>query len=347
MKNLTKLEPKAFASAKRDRLLDYERYESDCATPFSEDIPFVFQNLSGAEYIASRPKARISMAASSLAQDALDFLHVNFTAGDSIDALASFMPFVVESWESAARLDRVFQASDEHHGAVVAHASFHDDAGYFRALRLICFAYLLGCSQLVPRIKAVLDYGNSDRDCLIERLLQPFGLAIDPLPSDSTRELPYRNTIKIFDAPPDQRPALMKRYLEKWYEASRRECFHGTHKGSAVFLGYWSFESGAITYLLDIDDSSYRDHEFYPRDMVDYARSLPRPAALGGDGTGVDVTRLRCAANEACLRTGFWFTPAQIGSRRYFRQGDVMPSVGGDYGATIWQWDQNQDPPKL
>jgi len=49
----------------------------------------------------------------------------------------------------------------------------------------------------------------------------------------------------------------------------------------------------------------------------------------------------------SCSRSGFWFTPAQVGSRRYFKSGDVMPSVGGDYGATIWQWDQNQDPPKL
>ena len=347
MKNLSKLAPEAFAVGKRDQLLDYERYSLDCATPFSEDIPFVFNNLSNPEYVAGKPKGRIMLAANSLARTSLNFAHVNFTAGDSVENVASFAPFVVDRWVDAARYDRLFQASDEHHGAVIAHASFCENFGYYDALRLVCFAYLLGHTDQIPRIKTVLDYGNVERDCLIERLLQPFGLAIDPLPSDSTRELPYRNTIKVFDAPPDQRPALMKRYLEKWYEASRRECFHGTHKGSAVFLGYWSFESGAITYLLDIDDSSYRDHEFYPRDMVDYARSLPRPAALGGDGTGVDVTRLRCAANEACLRTGFWFTPAQIGSRRYFRQGDVMPSVGGDYGATIWQWDQNQDPPKL
>lgn len=55
----------------------------------------------------------------------------------------------------------------------------------------------------------------------------------------------------------------------------------------------------------------------------------------------------RLMAGEPCTRNGFWFTPARIGSRRYFKQGDVMPEVGGDYGVTLWQWDHNQNPPKL
>ena len=48
-----------------------------------------------------------------------------------------------------------------------------------------------------------------------------------------------------------------------------------------------------------------------------------------------------------CPRSGFWFTAAQAGSRRYFKAQETMPSVGGDYGSTLWQWDRNQDPPKL
>lgn len=55
----------------------------------------------------------------------------------------------------------------------------------------------------------------------------------------------------------------------------------------------------------------------------------------------------RCDAGKPCPQAGFWFTPAKIGSRRYFKQGDVMPEMDANYGATIWQWDQNQDPPKL
>ena len=59
-----------------------------------------------------------------------------------------------------------------------------------------------------------------------------------------------------------------------------------------------------------------------------------------------EQTRGRCEAGQPCPREGFWFTPAQASSRHHFSAGEEMPAVGGDYGATIWQWDQNQDPPK-
>jgi hypothetical protein len=53
--------------------------------------------------------------------------------------------------------------------------------------------------------------------------------------------------------------------------------------------------------------------------------------------------RIRAEAGLPCPREGYYFTPARIGSRRFFKQGEIMPEVGGDYGATIWQWDGQQD----
>lgn len=51
---------------------------------------------------------------------------------------------------------------------------------------------------------------------------------------------------------------------------------------------------------------------------------------------------VRVPAGEACPETGFYFTPAKTDSRRLFEKGELMPSVGSDYGRTIWQWDDNQ-----
>ncbi|MBX3627903.1 MAG: DUF1911 domain-containing protein [Rhizobacter sp.] len=335
-----------FSAKVRCKLLNFMRYEEEAAD-LEIRIPRTTKRLADPAWRAEKNVGELQAAAGARAEYALNLATINYSAGASPELIANDYPALVTYWEEFGHLHEAFHKSDIHHGAVVPHAALPGGDGYYDALRLISFAYLFGHTREVPRVKTLLDYGNVEKDCLIERLLQPFGLAVDPLPDDSTRELPYRNTIKIFDAAPSERPALMKRYLEKWYEASRREYYHGTHEGSAVFLGYWSFEAGAITYLLDIDDSSYRDHEFYPRDLVDYARSLPRPAALGSDGKTLDVTRLRCAASQPCPRNGFWFTPAQANSRRYFKQGDLMPDVGGDFGVTIWQLDQNQDPPRL
>ena len=58
------------------------------------------------------------------------------------------------------------------------------------------------------------------------------------------------------------------------------------------------------------------------------AARLPSPA--------YDEIALR--SGSALPRDGEWETPAQTSSRRSFKLGEIMPSVGGDYGQTIWQW---------
>ena len=56
----------------------------------------------------------------------------------------------------------------------------------------------------------------------------------------------------------------------------------------------------------------------------------------------VDITISRAEAGQPCPRDGYWFTPARTDSRRHFTAGEIMPDVGGSYGATIWQWDGQQ-----
>jgi hypothetical protein len=56
--------------------------------------------------------------------------------------------------------------------------------------------------------------------------------------------------------------------------------------------------------------------------------------------------RIRVMGNRPCPNAGYYFTPAQSNSRRHFKQGDTMPSLGGDYGVTIWQWDADQNSPR-
>jgi Immunity protein 72 len=55
-----------------------------------------------------------------------------------------------------------------------------------------------------------------------------------------------------------------------------------------------------------------------------------------------DNINIRLASGETCPRAGYYSTPVQTNSRRHFNQGDPMPSLSGDYGVTIWQWDGKQ-----
>ncbi|CAH0246987.1 hypothetical protein SRABI118_02867 [Massilia sp. Bi118] len=50
----------------------------------------------------------------------------------------------------------------------------------------------------------------------------------------------------------------------------------------------------------------------------------------------------RIAGGEKCTEPGFYFAPSRLDSRRYFSRGDTAPSFDTQYGATIWQWDMQQ-----
>ncbi len=56
--------------------------------------------------------------------------------------------------------------------------------------------------------------------------------------------------------------------------------------------------------------------------------------------TGASLDRV--LGGTACPRTGFYFTPAQAGSRAHFSAGELMPTFDTQYGTVIWQWDVNQ-----
>lgn len=47
----------------------------------------------------------------------------------------------------------------------------------------------------------------------------------------------------------------------------------------------------------------------------------------------------RIPAGQPCPHAGYWFTPAQANSRRYFAQGEIMPRFEqSDWGETLWYW---------
>jgi len=94
----------------------------------------------------------------------------------------------------------------------------------------------------------------------------------------------------------------------------------------------------AFIWRLLWEDTRYKDgtipeeEKLYPTPEQSLALNKP---------PGENV-HLRCDANEPCPRHGYWFTPAQVGSRRHFKAGELIPEFKSDYGTTIWQWDSNQ-----
>lgn len=275
-----------------------------------------------------------------LSDDAYERLSLRYTAGDPIEPLRAELGEVVTAYENyrAALIDYEKIPS-------IAPLGLGNIGDYERCMQLIGLCYLLHRRDLLPRIAALEDPAYVGEDALYEDLLAyelEGRLDVDEWYHDE----PYSPLIRcMYDEDPAQAQVRLGEYVDNWYRCFKYVPWHDGHlriKGTdGDYFGYWAFEAGAVALLCDIDDSAV-DHMVYPRDLVAWARAH-KHLSEEVERTAGGATRLRCEGGQPCPREGWWFTPAQADSRRRFAAGDSMPSLGGDYGATIWQWDDHQE----
>lgn len=214
--------------------------------------------------------------------DVLDLISLQYSAGGDLNFIKEIYPYLLHWVEEYAETSHLYNLSPDAGGRYVWHISLGTEDYWYIALRLICFGLLTGYADQMHRIMPIIDYVEAtpegqEKDGLIERLVTPFIEGRGTPTSKARGHLPYRKLIKIFDAAVEKRPAMMMQYLETWYEASRREPYYDQHPQADIdegflYYGYWSWEAAAVTWLLNIDDTIYRDHQFYPKDLVDFAR---------------------------------------------------------------------------
>ncbi|MFT4220233.1 MAG: DUF1911 domain-containing protein [Microbacterium sp.] len=115
------------------------------------------------------------------------------------------------------------------------------------------------------RVVAAVEFGRGDHliDCLIatRRPDHPIGA-----------DLQFPRIVGPLESAFDSAdPAkLIARYLSKWYTAWKGIRGWGTHEHVPQYLyyGYWAFEVLGVVTALGVDDASFRDNEYYPRDLL-------------------------------------------------------------------------------
>ncbi|MEZ5057316.1 MAG: DUF1911 domain-containing protein [Saprospiraceae bacterium] len=124
-------------------------------------------------------------------------------------------------------------------------------------------------------LKSIITNGNI-KDELILFLLE--ALTNNNLKTEKikTTYKPFKNLLKNNKLYEINRSDV-KKYLSGWFKNSKLLPWYNTKssigKGSKYYYGFWSFESAAIVAINGLDDASFRENEYYPKDLVDYYRN--------------------------------------------------------------------------
>ncbi|KVM75108.1 hypothetical protein WJ60_32720 [Burkholderia ubonensis] len=249
-------------------------------------------------------------------------LLLGFTAGAAIEPMRSDLEEVIVSFEEYTKLNRIVEANPDYPPFV-----FSDIYLYELTLQLVGLCHLLHCVDLLPRIAAMEDPFYSGQDTLYEDLLA-YELEGRYDVDKWFHDKPYRDLINGFYRDTDEESiADLTHYLDNWYPAMAKAPWHGSHLKQAddggTYYGYWAIEAAAAAFLLELDDSSFRDHLLYPKDLVDFARSYTPKAAPAP----LDSGPLKVRTGQRCPQTGIWKAIGHHVPGVRVEGGQVMPEV--------------------
>ncbi|MBX8474661.1 DUF1911 domain-containing protein [Pseudomonas cichorii] len=307
---------------KRQNFFSQEHY-SNFLREYDEVVEFFKQNT----FESDSPEEEAALRSRHFQSLALDRLLAAYTAGEEIVFLLPLLEDLIEKYEvRQAKLEAYENIPDISPLAI-------DDwpYQYEECVQVVSLCILLHRIDLLERFVKLIDRaGYAGSDTLYEDLL------IKLLPNRHDVDQWFHDVYSalvqaVYADTKEDAASLLKKYCSQWYPAFKQAPWHDSHldgdEGS--YVGYWAFEAGAIAFLYGIDDSKI-DHMVYPKDLVEYARNY-QPANES------QVSRLD--AGQPCIKTGYWFTPAQANSRRHFQQGEIMPRISDSkWGDTIWYW---------
>ena len=84
-------------------------------------------------------------------------------------------------------------------------------------------------------------------------------------------ESAFKNFNKMIDMSNEEIESKkhMDKYLKTWLKHHLRGFLTNTHNDfTNIYVGYWSFESAAFVKMRGLDDSSFRDSPYYPKDLL-------------------------------------------------------------------------------
>jgi hypothetical protein len=147
---------------------------------------------------------------------------------------------------------------------------------YNQMLWMLSLGYLLNIDEVdFKKLVEVIDR-DGVKDFLFEFIIRAKLKDRQPILEESYRE--FFGVPKVFEKlrqaiiETDKTKAekLVKEFITKdWYKNHKDAGWYNSHKSKHdTYFGYWSFETAAVVKIMGLDDSSFIDCQYYPKDLV-------------------------------------------------------------------------------
>lgn len=213
-----------------------------------------------------------------------------YSRGDAVGDFGQYFLGFLDAWEESEQIGKQVWGEEEQFRR---HAWGVNLDHYIDCFWLTGLALALDISdELWRRLLALM--GNEGEDALLDRVIasrQPGRTIGNKLCFPDV----YRPLLVAIDAPADQQPQLLRKFVENWFvrlKGAGHPSFPSAHRtpywyfygdknleGGAYF-GRWCIEAVAAAKAFGIDDRLCLDHPNYPGDLLQDGRSPRYPDAM-------------------------------------------------------------------
>lgn len=244
----------------RDKLRSLDYF--DKAIKHSED--FIAEEV---DYLKNtkplKPLAAMKTSAG-LFSDAIEKLTYKYSRGDDIKNLKQDLIDILEYRKLQLHYADTLPKEEAKHRVEWERMSF---STYKKILCWLSFAVNAGMSpEYFKNIFPIVD--NEGQDAIFDQIAIKLGSPERTVATKVLYEKPYGLLLEAMHS--HQKTQKMIKFLDSWYPACAKNGFYETHDitNNFGYAGYWCFEAALVVKLFGIDDSEFRDHRYYPADLV-------------------------------------------------------------------------------
>jgi len=210
---------------------------------------------------------RILIVKRSLSYSYLESISSKYSKGDNVntfmDDLTSAINLIKESWIED------FGVKFNYNGKFL-----NQFIEYDQMLWMLSFGYLLNISNdEFQKLVDIIDK-HQVKDYLYEFIIRAKIKDRKPITEESYEYgwiLFGKLRQAITETDKTKAEKLVKEFITKdWYKEHKNTGWYNSHKNPYhdTYFGYWSFETAAVVKIMGLDDSSFRDCQYYSKDLV-------------------------------------------------------------------------------